>query len=263
MNEVAIKSFSRPHVLFPDHLPKKEVSDMPNSMSTFKRYEKKYLINIDQYHSFLSDIDDFIVKDKFPSYTIGNIYYDTESYEIIRRSIDKPLFKEKLRARSYGWKNAKKMVFFELKKKFKKEVFKRRVKMPLADLENYLNNGVIPDVYRQVIDEIEYFMNMYKPVPKIFIAYEREAYAGKEDGEIRITFDSNIRYRVNDLSLSLGDYGNHILDPNQRLAEIKVRGAMPLWLSNALTKNEMYSTSFSKYGYCFQNYIAEEVFTAA
>ncbi len=262
MEAVATKSFSRPHVLYLDYQPKKEVSDMPNSMSTFKRFEKKYLINIEQYKSFLSDIDDYIVKDKYPSYTIGNIYYDTESYEIIRRSIDKPLFKEKLRARSYGWKNAKKMVFFELKKKFKKEVFKRRVKMPLADLENYLNNGVIPDVYRQVIDEIEYFMKMYHPVPKIFIAYEREAYAGKEDSNIRITFDSNIRYRENDLSLSLGDYGNHILDVDQRLAEIKVRGAMPLWLSDALNKNKMYPTSFSKYGYCFKNYIAEDVFAA-
>jgi len=263
MQGSGIKEFSQRLVPYHNHQSMTEGSHMPNSMSTFKRFEKKYRINIEQHESFLSDIDEFIVKDKYPSYSICNIYYDTETYEIIRRSIDKPLFKEKLRVRSYGTKKAKKMVFFELKKKYKKEVFKRRVKMPLADFENYQNNGVVPNVYHQVIDEIEYFINMYKPVPKIYIAYEREAYAGKEDKNIRITFDSNIRFREDDLSLNCGDYGNYILDSNWLVAEIKVRGAMPLWLSDALGKNKMYPTSFSKYGYCFKNYIAKEVFAVA
>ena len=213
------------------------------NIGTFKRFEKKYLLDIEQYESLLSRI---------------NVYYDTDNYKIIRKSLDKPVYKEKLRVRSYGTPNDQGDIFFELKKKFKKEVFKRRVTLKSKALESYFSRGVMPDVSHQVMKEIGWFMQMHQPEPKIYIAYERAAFFGKSDSSLRITFDQNIRFRQDNLSLRAGDYGTRILDKTQVLMEIKVCGAMPLWLSHALDALALYPTSFSKYGYCYKNYIAED-----
>ena len=128
---------------------------MAYNMSTFKRYEKKYVIDANQYEILKRKLNNYTKADKFDKYTICNIYFDTHSYEIIRRSIDKPVYKEKLRLRSYGTPGRKGEVFFELKKKYKKEVFKRRVSMSVDELENYIENGTKPNVSQQVMAEIE------------------------------------------------------------------------------------------------------------
>lgn len=228
---------------------------MAGSMSTFKRYEKKYMMKNQQYNAFRKAIAPYTTADEFDKYTICNIYYDTDNYEIIRKSMEKPVYKEKLRVRSYGTPGDQDKVFFELKKKYKQEVFKRRVSMSVHDLTDYLQNGVMPDVSPQVMNEISYFMSLYQPKPKIYIAYDRIALKGKEDESLRITFDENIRFRSDDLDLCSGDYGHKIIGKSQHLTEIKVCGAMPLWLSKSLNEQQIYPTSFSKYGYCYQNYI--------
>lgn len=233
---------------------------MINNLNTFKRYEKKYLLTNKQYSQFLDEIEEHTVHDQYYKYTICNVYFDTDSYEIIRRSIEKPIYKEKLRVRSYGTPGSEDKIFFELKKKYKKEVFKRRVSMSVQEFNSYLETNQVPDVEPQIMNEIAYFLEMYKPDPKVYIAYERTALKGKNDNHIRITFDENIRFRNQELSLSDGDVGTMILENNQALMEIKVEGAMPLWLSNALNKLDIYPTSFSKYGYCYKNYIANQNF---
>ena len=228
---------------------------MGTRTSTFKRYEKKYMLNHRQYVALRELIKAHTKPDQYDHYTICNIYYDTDNYAIIRRSIEKPVYKEKLRIRSYGMPSDEDTIFFELKKKYKKEVFKRRVSLSVSELQSYLSDGIIPDVSQQVLDEIAYFMAMYKPIPKIFIAYERSALVGLDDTSLRITFDQNIRFREDQLSLTSGDFGMKILDDNKYLMEIKIVGAMPLWLSRTLNKLNIYPRSFSKYGYCFQNYM--------
>ncbi len=234
----------------------KGMSTMSNTMSTFKRYENKYMMDDRQYAAFFKAIAPYVAADEYPQYTICNLYYDTDTFEIIRQSLDKPVYKEKLRLRSYGTPDGEGKVFFELKKKYKKEVFKRRVSMSVQEFNDYLLHGTMPDVSPQVMREIGFFMSLYHPQPKVYIAYDRVAFKGKDDETLRITFDKNIRYRISDLNLSSGDYGQQIIDPSQHLAEIKVAGAMPLWLSKALDEQHVYPTSFSKYGYCYQNYLA-------
>ena len=236
---------------------------MSNTMSTFKRYEKKYMMDDRQYAAFRKAIAPFVTADEYGQYTICNLYYDTDTFEIIRRSMEKPVYKEKLRIRSYGTPGGEDQVFFELKKKYKKEVFKRRVSMSARELNDYLQNGAMPDVSPQVMAEIEFFMSLYHPQPKVYIAYDRVALKGRDDESLRITFDENIRFRNSDLSLFSGDYGQRVIGKSQHLAEIKVTGAMPLWLSKALDQQKIYPTSFSKYGYCYQNYLAANRTTAA
>jgi SPX domain protein involved in polyphosphate accumulation len=223
--------------------------------TTLKRFEKKYMIDKNQIDDLMGLIGKYIKPDEFDRYTICNIYYDTGNYELIRRSIEKPAYKEKLRLRSYGTPGAADNVFFEIKKKYKKEVFKRRISMSAADFQNYSKYGVAPEASEQVLSEIEYFMSVYNPQPKIYIAYERSAFTGTRDDGLRITFDENIRFRNDDLTLEDGDSGQVILDNNKCIMEIKTLGSMPIWLSHALNELNIFPHSFSKYGHCFQNYI--------
>lgn len=208
----------------------------------FKRYEIKYLINNEQYQKFLLLIKDKMSLDKFGKSLICNLYFDTDSYLLIRRSIEKPLYKEKMRLRNYNLSNA---CFLELKKKYKSVVYKRRECFSSLEMANdFIKNK---DYHTQIEEEIVYFLNFYQNLqPRMFISYQREAYYGEND--LRVTFDFDLLYRTNDLDLSKGAYGNKILDDQQILMEIKVSGAFPLWLSEFLTKEKIYSTSFSKYG---------------
>jgi len=228
---------------------------MADNMGTFMRNEIKYMLDDRQYQAFREAIAPHTKADKYARYTICNLYYDTDQFKLVRQSIEKPVYKEKLRVRSYGTPGIDGRVFLELKKKFRKEVFKRRISMSLQALGDYLEKGVRPDASAQLMREIEYFMSMHRVKPVVYIAYDRVALQGTEDESLRITFDENIRFRRDDLKLQSGDYGRVMLDPSQHLTEIKVQGAMPLWLCQALDRLQIYPVSFSKYGYCYEHFM--------
>jgi len=228
---------------------------MGSLKNTFKRYEKKYMISESQYREIKKLLKDYAVADEFGSYTVCNLYFDTDSYEIIRRSIDKPVYKEKLRVRSYGIPSEEDMIYLELKKKYKKEVFKRRILLTVKEFEDYIYKGIKPNQSEQILSEIDYYIDLYKPYPRIFIACEREALKGKDNETLRITFDRNIRYREDSLSLLDGTEGSPIVDEGQYLMEIKAEGAMPIWLSHLINSMDIYPQSFSKYGYCYKHYL--------
>lgn len=221
----------------------------------FERYEKKYFLTPEQYRMFKEKLSPFIKADDYPTYTLCNIYYDTDDYRLIRASIEKPIYKEKLRVRSYGVPKADSKVFVELKKKYDKVVYKRRITAtPL--FADALLKGINPvQQSTQITKEIEYFRQFYDVKPKVFIAYDREAYQGVDNSELRITFDTNMRYRLDNLNLRAGDYGEPIIDTDNILMEIKIPGACPLWLSKLLNEFKIYPVSFSKYGQCYKEHI--------
>ncbi len=225
------------------------------SQTVFERYEKKYILTSAQYKELREHLNEFMQIDEYGLHTISNIYFDTDTFELIRASIERPIYKEKFRLRSYGIPGQNDAVFLELKKKYKGVVYKRRVSMTLQQAMGYLENRNYAEEKTQILTEIDWFFKIYDPVPKVYIAYDRIALFGKEDSNLRITFDSNIRWRDHDLDLSKGDYGDAIMNPNCFLMEIKIPGAMPLWLSHLLTKLKIYSNSFSKYGTCYQKKI--------
>ena len=217
----------------------------------FKRYEMKYLLTETQHKLLLESLQPFVKKDDFDKYTICNIYFDTDNFRLIRDSIEKPIYKEKFRLRSYGVPKDQDLVFLELKKKYKGVVYKRRATMDHQNAMAYLGPRKKQEHPSQIMKEIDWFMNSNQPVPKVFIAYERCAYSGMEDSNLRITFDQNIRWRDYDLDLTLGDYGTPLLEKNLYLMEIKIPGTMPLWLAHILTDLDIHSSSFSKYGTCY------------
>ena len=220
----------------------------------FKRYEKKYLLTPAQYDAIRKGMEAYMQPDQYSHYTICNVYYDTDDFSLIRASLEKPVYKEKLRVRSYGVAADNSKAFVELKKKYDGVVYKRRVVMGAADAVAYLD-GSEPGGDTQIHREIDWFMHCYRPAPKVFIAYDREAYAGRENPDLRVTFDTNLRGRAERVDLRSGDDGQPILKDGQILMEIKIPGAAPLWLARLLSENGVFSASFSKYGAYYKQYI--------
>lgn len=224
----------------------------------FKRYEIKYMITEAQYEALRSVMEEHMIADEHGRNTTCSLYFDTPNYLLIRRSIDHPLYKEKIRLRSYGVANADTKVFVELKKKFDDMVYKRRVGMSEADAWEYLSQGK-KSKDTQIIREIDYCLDLYKGLaPAVMLSYEREAFYGKNDHEFRVTFDRNILWRDYDLTLRHGIYGNSILNGDQVLMEVKTGSAIPMWMVRFLTENEITKTSFSKYGTAYSTMYQEK-----
>ncbi len=212
----------------------------------FKRYEIKYLLSPEQYEKMREIAKIATVPDEYGKSTVCNIYYDTPDSRIIRRSLEGPEYKEKLRLRSYGVATNETGVFLELKKKYLGVVYKRREAMTYARAVDFLRN---PEPYSQITRETEYFMRFYENLmPAMFISYSREAFYGKENRDFRITFDRDILWRDYDTDLRAGVYGKRVISPDTVLMEIKTGGAMPMEIAHALSQNGIYKTSFSKYG---------------
>ncbi|MBO5023798.1 MAG: polyphosphate polymerase domain-containing protein [Clostridia bacterium] len=223
----------------------------------FKRIEKKYFITTEKYEKLLALLGDRIKLDRFGKHTICNIYLDTENFLLIRNSIDAKVYKEKLRLRSYGTPSDDDHVFLEIKKKYRGVVYKRRVVLSHAQAMEYLRGGEKPE-NSQIMDEIDYAMKFYRPDPAVVLCYEREAFKVKDYPNVRMTFDTNVRYRTDDLLLSDGSAGKSIIPPDAVLLEIKTDGAMPLFISFALSSLEIFPSSFSKYATAYRDMCAEE-----
>lgn len=216
--------------------------------NVFKRYEIKYMISRAQQERILRGMEAYMTGDEYGRSTICNLYFDTSSYLLIRRSLEHPVYKEKLRLRSYGTAEPDSLVFMELKKKYQSVVYKRRIGITEREAVSCLQ-GRAQLADTQIGRELDYFLRQYQyPEPAVFLSYEREAFYAEEDREFRVTFDENILWRDSDLSLCSGAYGAPVLGEDEVLMEIKTGTAIPLWMTALLTENHIYKTSFSKYG---------------
>lgn len=225
--------------------------------NVFDRYEKKYLMEEEKYLNVLNECKKYMGIDQYGLHTICNIYYDTDDYELIRTSIERPPYKEKFRLRSYGVPQNDSTVFLEIKKKYRGIVNKRRESMDYKTAINYLKEGIKPIKQTQILKEIEFFLKRYSITPKVFLAYDRIALLEKEDSEFRVTFDSNIRTRDYDLDLRKGIYGDLVIGKEKHLMEVKMSEAIPMWFVDILNRNEVYPTSFSKYGTVYKKKILD------
>ena len=225
---------------------------------TFKRYELKYLLTGQEKQRILQAMKPYMKLDAYGRTTIRNIYFDTDTYQLIRRSLEKPVYKEKLRIRSYRPVHTTDPVYVEIKKKYKSVVYKRRLQLPEEKVMTSFQTGTPLPVRSQIGREIQYFREYYENLrPSVFLSYEREAYYALDGSDFRVTFDENILYRRQDFSLGSKIYGIPLLGEDQTLMEIKTAGGLPLWMSQTLTKNHLYKTTFSKYGSAYQRMLAE------
>lgn len=229
-------------------------------ITIFKRHEIKYLLSKEQREGFERDIQDLMIPDSHGESTVCNVYYDTDDFRIIRHSLEKPVYKEKLRLRSYGKVEEGKDVFLELKKKYMGIVYKRRIHIRERDAYDFLTGKISNPNHSQIGKEIDYFISTYPGLEaKVYLCYDRTAYFSRTDSNLRITFDRNIRYRTDNLRLSFEPDGKRIIAPEQTLLEIKCADAMPIWLVKLLEKHDIQHVSFSKYGTAYTQMLSERL----
>jgi len=232
-------------------------------IETFNRFESKYLIDENSFTKLTNSFGERMILDAHnrngESYTIRNLYYDTDDSQLIRHSLSKPFYKEKLRIRSYGKPSLEDEVFVEIKKKVSGLVNKRRSGLVLKDAYAFLETGILPEEKpnqnRQVLKEIAFVLQNHVLKPKLYLAYDRVAYFGNDDKDLRISFDLEIRSRRKDVAFEAGDFGTKLLKGGQIVMEIKVGKSYPLWLVDLLSQNKIYPTSYSKYGAEYKEYL--------
>lgn len=226
------------------------------AIEVFNRHELKYMIDMNMFKKVQERLSDYMELDAHnkeqPYYTIANIYYDTEDNQLIQKSISKPAYKEKLRVRSYGVPDLDETAYVEIKKKVNGVVNKRRSSMTVEETYKFLETGKAPDykphMNKQVLREIEFFLTQYQLKPAVYLAYDRRAFFGDGNRDLRVSFDTNIRTRRDDLRLEVGDHGRLLLEEGKVLMEIKTGHSIPLWLTRLLSDYQIYPSSFSKYG---------------
>ncbi len=227
----------------------------------FKRYELKYKLTKQQYLDMCDYMTGYMKLDSYGRHKISNIYFDTDDYRIIRLSLEKPKYKEKLRLRIYGEPNEEKPAFIELKKKFKGVVYKRRISASQKDAISYLFDGKPAETPSQIHKEIDYFIESYDNLllPRVYLSYEREAYYCEEDDNFRMTFDFNIKMRDKNISLANDSEDVKVLEDDYVLLEVKTVQGLPFWLLSFLNRNEIYKTSFSKYGTAYNVFLLPKI----
>ena len=230
-----------------------------NAQMTFKRYEVKYIMTRRQRDMLIEAMQGHMALDQFGRHTIRNIYFDTDSFRLVRDSIEKPIYKEKLRVRSYQKAGYDSPVFVELKKKYDGVVYKRRLCLPHRAAMNALENGLPLPADSQIAREIEAFRAFYGPTlkPAMLLTYEREAYYPVDGCDLRLTLDENIRWRTTDIDLGGSAMGKMILPGDAVLMELKSPGGYPRWIVDFLSENKIYKTSFSKYGTAYLQMLTE------
>ena len=232
---------------------------MENYQAVFKRKEIKYLLSSEERNALLPILEAHMEPDAFAHSSISNLYYDTPDFRMVRRSLEKPMYKEKLRLRSYGTPENTSTVFPEIKKKAMGIVYKRRISLPYQEAVSFLSGQQIASTdmcdgtTRQILHELDWMLASYENLsPRVFLSYERDSYKGVSDPSLRLTLDQDILFRTDRLDLREGAFGEAILLPDQTLMEVKISNAAPLWLAQALSEIGIFPVSFSKYGRAYE-----------
>ena len=217
-------------------------------MNIFRRVEQKYLITSAQYDALMEALGDKLVKDEYFYNDIYNLYLDAPDHRLIIQSIEKPMYKEKFRVRSYGLaENEDSKVYLEIKKKFDGTSHKRRISMTLGEFYKYMEKGNRPKNANPItLAELDYDFEKYNLQPSILINYERYSYYFRGNKDLRITFDHNVRYRTKKPDLTNGDDMHPIIDKDMYIMEIKSLDSLPIKLSQLLAILKIYPRGFSK-----------------
>lgn len=223
------------------------------AQTVFQRYELKYLLTLSQYEALLAEMEPHMTEDVYGHSSIRNLYLDTPDFRLIRRSLEKPVYKEKLRLRSYGKAGMDQDIFVEVKKKYCAEVFKRRLALPQTRALACLRREA-PWPQTQIGAELSYAVSFYHDLaPAVFLSYERDAFRAADGSAFRVTFDTAICYRREALTLEAEPWGTALLPQDQVLMELKAGGGVPMWMVRALSRMRLYQTTFSKYGAAYQH----------
>ena len=221
-------------------------------ITVMRRVEWKYILSAEQTEFFRERLKGHMEPDAYGLTTIQSLYYDTPDRRLVRTSIEKPEFKEKIRLRAYGRVTDASPVFLELKRKAFGIVYKRRVQATVPEVKRFFAGEPVLDEDGQIDREMIYFRDYYKKLePACMILYDRTAYY-EPDGDLRLTIDRNPRYRTDALSFDHAPVGIPLLAPGDTILEIKVQDTIPLWLVRILSEGNIKRGSISKYGEAYR-----------
>lgn len=221
-------------------------------ITVMQRIEWKYILSEEQTEFFRERLKGHMEPDAYGLTTISSLYYDTPDRQLVRTSIEKPEFKEKIRLRAYGRATNESPVFLELKRKAFGIVYKRRIRATVPEVDRFFAGELRLDENGQIDREITYFRDYYKKLePACMILYDRTAYY-EPDGDLRLTIDCNPRYRTDALSFDHAPVGIPLLNPGDTILEIKVQDTIPLWLVRILSEGNIKRGSISKYGEAYR-----------
>lgn len=234
---------------------------MSKLKNIFQRKENKYSMNLNTYKQLREQLAEYLEEDEYGLHTILSVYYDTNSFEVIKRSIEKPNYREKFRLRSYGIPTEDSLVFLEMKKKVKVIVYKRRIQVPYSQALTYyyknLELHLQSNHEKQIKKEMDWLVETKKLFPRVLVAYDRIALKSDIEGleEFRVTFDFNIRHRKEGLDLRVGEHGIRVAPEMDVLMEVKALGSYPVWFSQILSQLSIHKVSFSKYSQTYQRFL--------
>lgn len=239
----------------------------------------KYRLDARQHFRLRAAIEDHLESTEFGLSHVRSLYFDTPDFELIEHSLDKPLYKEKLRLRVYGEAaDDDTQAFIEIKKKFEGIVFKRRVSMTLAAARAYLAGEPYEQACAahpladalaaeqslsprsiQIAGEIDFFRERYgRLAPSMLVVCDRSAFADPLGSELRITFDADIVADPEAKGIRLTDGLKPLMEPGEVIMEIKNAGPLPQWLTEELSAARAYPQSFSKYGTAYLSLLREQ-----
>lgn len=231
---------------------------MAGVQCTFERVEKKFVLTQQQAERLMQDLIAYMAVDEYGQHTIRNLYYDTDDYALVRKSIARPKYKAKFRLRAYGTPAEDTLIFAELKKKYGGVVYKRRIASSPEAIRRFLAGETLSGENPQIQRELHRYFAEHTIRPKVFLAYERVALYGLEDPALRVTLDTHLRFRTQHLDRFTDDTGTLICPDDPVILEVKLAHAAPLWLAHLLSRHRIYMSSFSKYGTCYLNHLARK-----
>ncbi|EZH66371.1 hypothetical protein DH09_10585 [Bacillaceae bacterium JMAK1] len=229
------------------------------ALEIFQRYELKYLIPYSTYEEITSLLQKRMKFDPYGDeqgcYNIVSLYFDSDDDKIYNETRNNLNFRQKLRLRVYGESNLNSTSFLEIKQKYNRVVNKRRTLITLKDAYDYLyNNAYNRENYNvsnpQILGEVSAFSSLYELKPSVVVSYDRQALAGIDEPDLRVTFDFNLMTRSDNLQIEDGPDGDLFVDPNMVIMEVKVSNSVPFWLSRMLSDYECERKSVSKFCTC-------------
>lgn len=230
----------------------------------FERREMKYLLSMADYLALRRLMGSYMQEDEYGRTAIMSLYFDTSDYQMIQSSMAGGDYKEKFRLRSYGTPDPEQPIFLELKKKIERVVYKRRISIPYRTIHQVISPGQIRVIDRpltaneaQIQREIQWVFDRYRLEPKVLVIYDRIAMFKANDAEFRVTFDFDVRYRTDDVTMADGSFGQPITADFDVIMEVKAMGAYPIWFSDIVNKLRLVRGRFSKYGYIYEHYISQ------
>ena len=221
------------------------------------RCEIKYLLAGAQRDALTELLGRRMAPDVFPEYLVQNFYYDTDAWDAARASLNQPAYKEKLRLRCYGVPAGGSALYLELKRKYKGVVSKRRVSLPAGEYAPGRAGALLALDNSQAAREMAFYLQRGPIKEKAFLAYQRRAYVGLGGENLRVTLDTDIRFRPDRLDFHHPDAGQRVLPSDMAVLEVKTPDNIPLWLSRALCGARLYPVPYSKYGVCYVKYVHE------